>query len=98
MDLVIEEGSDAIKPVQHADILPDQYQPATSRESHPDPQEGTKSARKLMTDLDIEKRLSNNMLLSARNLAECESARKRGDRVFTQMCGEKCNIRRSTIW
>ncbi|RPB12884.1 hypothetical protein P167DRAFT_545208 [Morchella conica CCBAS932] len=92
-DFVIEEGTGAIKAVQLAEILPYQYQPVTSRESHPDPpQKGTKRARKHMTDRDIEKRLSNDMLLSASNLAECESARKRGDKVFTQTCGEKCHV------
>jgi hypothetical protein len=100
-DCVYEEDMHmpcAIKPAHLADILPFQYQPATSRQSHPDPlPEGTKKARKHVTDRDIEKRLSHNMLLSANSFAECESARKRGDKVFTQTHGERCNIRRSTI-
>lgn len=89
---------DAIKSTHFADILPFQYQPATSRQSFPDPPlEGAKRTKKPMTDRDIEKRLSSNMLLTANSFAECEAARKRGDKVFTQTYGERCNMYRPMI-
>ncbi|KAI5837243.1 hypothetical protein DFP73DRAFT_601214 [Morchella snyderi] len=76
-----------LKPAAQAEILTKQYDPAQARKDFPPP-----GPIKKMSDRDIEKALDKYMILSSTALVECQLARERGDKIFTQSFGQKGNM------